>query len=230
MEHHFLIHGQVINEKESIQLFNDEAKAVCSHNSEFYYELENGFPCIRGSIQLIESKKIVTDSYEVKIMWSQGYPFKFPLVFETGGRIPINLDWHVFETDGHCCIKAIPEEMVLCKKGISLDWFISTQLVPYFFNQSFRQENGYYYHERSHGIKGTLESFADIFKTTNVNSILNLLSVLKESSDYKATAKCKCGSNRKYKKCHRRTIRSLYTMRWYNIPDIIRQIKIYQSL
>ena len=120
--------------------------------------------------------------------------------------------------------------MVLCKKGISLDWFISTQLVPYFFNQSFRQENGYYYHERSHGIKGTLESFADIFKTTNVNSILNLLSVLKESSDYKATAKCKCGSNRKYKKCHRRTIRSLYAMRWYNIPDIIRQIKIYQSL
>lgn len=178
----------MINEKESIQLFNDEAKAVCSHNSEFYYELENGFPCIRGSIQLIESKKIVTDSYEVKIMWSQGYPFKFPLVFETGGRIPINLDWHVFETDGHCCIKAIPEEMVLCKKGISLDWFISTQLVPYFFNQSFRQENGYYYHERSHGIKGTLESFADIFKTTNVNSILNLLSVLKESSDYNVSS------------------------------------------
>jgi len=69
--------------------------------------------------------------------------------------------------------------MVLCRPKAVLDYMqftfgISTQLVPYLFNQSFMQENGYYYHERPHGVKGTIESFADIFSTANIESILKL--------------------------------------------------------
>lgn len=220
----------MISDKESLAWFIDEAKLINECYPKLSLKFDKDKPYITGTIDLIESEQIITDSYEIEIFWSRGYPYTFPLVFEIGGRIPINLDWHKFETDGHCCLKAIPDEILLCKKGINLKWFISTQLIPYFFNQSFRQENGYYYHERSHGIKGTIESFEEIFKTTDISSILKLLSTLEAKADYKGTAKCPCGSKRKYKKCHRRTIRSVSAFQQYNISYIIRQIQVYQNL
>lgn len=219
----------MINDNESRLIFIEQAKVICNNHPDLSWKFENNKPCIIGKIHLLGNENKISDSYVIKIVWSQGYPYRFPLVYEIGGRIPVNIEWHIFETDSHCCIKAFPEEIMLCRKGINLEWFIRSQLIPYLFNQSFRQENGYYYHERSHGVKGTIESFADIFRTTNVSIILKLLSFLKEKREHKSTAKCVCGSNSKYKKCHRRAFRKLSALRVYNITNLILEIKKYQN-
>ena len=93
-------------------------------------------PSISGIIQLEDAKGFFIDSYTIKIVPPADYPNHFPYVFETGGRIPINVDWHVYP-DGHCCISSIPEEMLICKNGINLRSFIENQVKPYLYIRLF---------------------------------------------------------------------------------------------
>lgn len=194
-----------MNDKRSI--FKNEARNINEYFAELNYEEDSqGAPAIVGDIALTDEDGNSIDKYSIKIVYGEGYPYSFPLVYETGGRLPINIDWHVFP-DGHCCIKALPEEKLLCKRGIKLTWFIKNQLTPYFFNQKYREQHGFFLHERSHGQLAAIEFFKDHFKTQDVGLVLQLLKEIKNQKERKSNSQCLCGSNRKFKKCHRRPIR-----------------------
>ena len=173
-----------------------------------YSESEDGVSNIFGELELNDDEGGLIDSYFIRIQPTPDYPLRFPFVFETKGRIPVNIDWHVFP-DGHCCIKAIPEEIIICKHGITLLQFMTKQVVPYFFNQKYRELHGYFLNERSHGIKGSIEFFKDAFKTDNLKTIAKSLLFIKNRNEPIRTAKCFCGSEEKYRKCHRETFRLL---------------------
>lgn len=198
------IHGRMSNGK---TIFKKEAQNIKEHFAELNYEEDSqGSPSIVGDIVLKDKDGTTIDKYSIKIVFDEGYPYRFPLVYETRGRLPVNVDWHVFP-DGHCCIKALPEEKLLCKRGISLPWFIKEQLVPYFFNQKYREQHGFFLHERSHGQLAAIEFFKDHFRTQDINLVLLLLKEVKNLKERKSNSKCLCGSMRKFKKCHRRSIR-----------------------
>lgn len=210
--------------------FKDEAKNIKEHFAELNYE-ENlqGSPAIVGDLILRDEAGTIIDRYSIKIVPNENYPTRFPWVFETGGRIPVNIDWHVFP-DGHCCIKAIPEEILLCSRGITLLWFINEQLVPYFFNQKYREMNGFFLYERSHGQLGTLEYFQDHFDTLNLPLILKLLKEVKNGKERKSNSKCVCGSGRKFRKCHRRSLRTLRVFSKTGIESFIDSIRSFLNL
>ncbi|MDR6940846.1 hypothetical protein J2W55_000674 [Mucilaginibacter pocheonensis] len=117
----------------------------------------------------------ILDTYQLEIHSTDQYPSVFPWVFETGGKLPVNIDWHVYDDTGRCCIKVPPEEEVICKKGITLHAFIKDELTPYLFNQTFRRENGYYINERSHGVKGLIEYYCEKLKCNDLPTRLKLL-------------------------------------------------------
>lgn len=198
------IHGQMSDGK---SIFKEEAKSINEYFAELNYEEDpQGSPAIVGELVLRNEGGTTIDKYSIKIVFGQGYPYQFPLVYEIGGRLPVNIDWHVFP-DGHCCIKAGPEEKLLCRRGITLSRFIKEQLIPYFFNQKYRELNGFFLNERPHGRLADLEFFLDHFKTQDVNLVLKLLMESQSVKEHKSNSKCLCGSNRKFKKCHRRAIR-----------------------
>lgn len=176
-----------------------------------YSENEKGEPIISGELILSDEQGVFIDSFFIRIEPSEGFPFKFPFVFETGGRLPNNIDWHIFP-DGHCCIKSMPEESIICKNGISLIMFIKEQVIPYFFNQKYREINGYYLRERSHGYEGNIEFFKECFKTNNLNIIARGLYLIKSKTVPNRVEKCFCGSGIKYRKCHRETFRLLNSL------------------
>ncbi|GAB3719280.1 hypothetical protein GCM10027592_62780 [Spirosoma flavus] len=186
-----------------VNLFRQESTKI---NDRFpslnYSEEENGHPFIYGEIPLHDSKGGIIDSYSVKIVPTDEYPLKLPFVFETGGRIPINVDWHIFP-DGHCCLMSIPQESFICKKGITLTSFIENEVVPYFYNQKHRELYGYFLKERSHGNKGHIEFFQEKFNTTDLSLIAKMLNFIANKKEPKNTDKCFCGGAAKYKKCHR---------------------------
>jgi hypothetical protein len=124
------------------------------------------------------------------------------MVFETSGRLPRNIDWHVFP-DGHCCIKSYPEEIYTCRQGMSLNNFINYQVVPFFFNQKYRELNGFFLNERKHGDAGNLQFFEDIFQTTDLKIIGRGLFRLWENGVPNRVSQCFCGSGKKYRKCHK---------------------------
>ena len=169
----------------------------------------DGVDIIKGTIDLIDTFGQHRDTYEIEIHPTSGYPFRFPLLWETGGRIPRNIDWHVFESDGHCCIKVEPEEIIMCKKGISLIDFIDKEVIPYFFNQTFRRINGYFIKERSHGLLGVIEYYQQVLKEQNPFKMVQLLEFIQSGVEPFRTSTCFCGSNLKYRKCHRDGFRLL---------------------
>ncbi len=73
----------------------------------------------------------------------------------------------------------------------------------------FRQENGFYLHERSHGIKGTFEFLKVAMLTDDLLQVCEFLSVIIIQKEPGRTHQCFCGKKIKYRKCHRTTFRTL---------------------
>lgn len=162
---------------------------------------------LMGEIDLVQSG-ILEDSYLVEIHPTKDYPKRFPKVFEVGGRLPINPDWHVM-LDGSLCIAAPPDEIIACSEGMVLSIFLEKWVKPYFYNQTYRRKNGFFYKERSHGNLGILESYQEILGTKNVSNIIKVLHYAATHSEPERTSICFCDSGKKYRKCHRGIFRKL---------------------
>lgn len=195
---------------DGFQIFNREAELIQKEYPGLKLSTEelSGAPCLSGTIQLEVENSYVVDSYEIKIIAIPEYPYLFPHVFETGGRIPKNIDWHVYP-DGHSCFSSIPEEILFCKKGINLHYFIENQLKPYLFNQKYREDNGFFLKERPHGDEGTIQFFIEAFNTKDLLEISNGLRFIRQRKEPNRVSLCFCGSGKKYRKCHKTTYRML---------------------
>lgn len=192
-----------------ILYFKNEALEIQKHFPELAYsESSEGSPYISGKLLLRDATGVCVDSYSIRIEPTVGYPFAFPHVYETGSRIPANIDWHVFP-DGHFCIKSIPEETLLCKQGITLLWFIKQELEPYFFNQKYREIHGYFLNERPHGVYGNIQYFEEVFRSKDLALIARALLFIKRRNEPDRVSSCFCGSGIKYRKCHRDAFRLL---------------------
>jgi hypothetical protein len=184
-------------------LFEEQATAVIEKYKELSLKNEGGIPCIFGCLVLTNEYGGIEDTYQIEIKAVDDYPNSFPLVFETGGRIPRNVDWHIFEDNGNCCIASPPEEIIICNSGLTLLSFIDNQVKNYFYSQIFRNQNGYFLKERSHGSKGWIEFFQETFMTNNIFNIEFGLNQIIEGKKIDRVSICFCGSGKKYRKCHK---------------------------
>lgn len=191
---------------------------------------KNGTLIISGVIQLEDEKGSFIDSYEIKIVPTADFPYRFPHVFEIGGRIPLNIEWHVYPEDGHCCISSFPEEILICKNGISLNSYIENHVKPYFFNQKHRELNGFFLKERPHGIEGNVQYFIETFKTKDLATIIKGLIFLTHRTEPNRVNLCFCGSGLKYRKCHRETYRVLSAFNDNELNLFIDMIKRFDLL
>ena len=166
---------------------------------------QNGKVFIRGEIDVVDKAGHYWESYKVEIHHADGFPFKFPDVYEVGGKIPRIADWHIYEDSYSCCLTVPPLEMIKCRNGITLVNFIGNEVLPYFFNQTHRREEGYYTNgEYSHGYVGVLEFFETELKTAgDVRATINMLFKIATTRKPDRTHDCFCGKKVKYRKCHR---------------------------
>lgn len=186
-------------------LFEEQIPAVTEKYKELSYKNDDGIPCVFGSLVLTDENGAIEDTYQIEIKAVPDYPNSFPLVFEVGGRISRNVDWHVFEETGNCCIASPPEEIIICNSGLTLLSFVENQVKNYFYSQIFRNQNGYFLKERSHGSKGWIEFFEEAFMTNNIFNIEFGLSQISEGKKIDRVSICFCGSGEKYRKCHKKS-------------------------
>lgn len=197
--------------KNAFQIFIKEAELIQDEYPGLKLDADdkNGAPCISGIIQLKSDSGLFIDSYTIKIVPTAEYPLRFPYIYEMDGRIPINIDWHVYPNDGHWCLTSIPEEILICKKGINLLSFIENQIKPYLFNQKYKEIHGFFLKERPHGNRGNVQFFIETFKTSELTTIIKGLIFIKQRNEPNRVSQCFCGSGQKYRKCHRETYRFL---------------------
>lgn len=185
---------------------------------------EDFIPYLSGNLILSDENNVMYDEYSIKIECSNDYPNNFPLVYELNERLPNNIDWHIYE-DGHFCICTPIEEYIHCSKGITLTSFIQKQIIPYLHNQSFREKEGYFLNERSHGSMGILESLNDILHINDLIKVYFLLVYIYKNSKPSRTSKCFCGSDRKYRYCHKEAYEVLKSIGQERLFSIISYLK-----
>jgi len=191
-----------------IDYFYEEALTVLPNYPKFNLVRENNLVKIFGELDLFDFNGIHQDTYTIEVIPTINYPFEFPFVYETGNKIPNNIDWHVHQ-DGHFCIKTIPEEKITCFNGIKLNDFIELEIKPYLFNQTFRRLNGYFLNERAHGIMGEIEFYQEVLKTKGIANIIQNLHYIHTKPEPSRVSNCYCGSYVKYRKCHREAYQKL---------------------
>ena len=165
-------------------------------------------PYLEGSVNLFDKNGLVYDTYNIRIECSKDYPGTFPWVYEVAGRLPANIEWHVY-SDGHFCICTPVEEHIYCRKGITLVQFITAHVIPYLHNQSFREREGYFLNERSHGDLGVVEYFYQKLGTKSLPEIIKILKFIDRCAEPSRTSTCFCGKRKKYRHCHRTGYRDL---------------------
>lgn len=183
---------------------------------------------LEGDIELFSDGELV-DIYKVEIHPTEYYPKLYPLVYEVGGKIPRNIDWHIYP-DGHFCIGTPVEERLECSKGINLSTFISDKVISFLFSQTYRKKNGYFFRERSHGPKGILEFYKEYFNMPGYLEVMIALNIISSGKEPKNNSKCLCNSDRKYHKCHQRSIRLLAKITKHQVTIDLKNLNNYLKI
>jgi hypothetical protein len=192
--------------------FDEDIKGGILAYPQLHAELKENVNILTGNLDIIDQNGKLWETYNIEIHPTEKYPYRFPLLFESGGKIPRIADWHIYSDSGSCCVDVLPNEIISCKNGLSITDFIKSKAIPYFANQTHRIKEGYYkYGEYSHGIAGLIEYYLLQLKTDDVKKALSWMHNISQRmySHRSVFHPCFCGSGNKFGKCHSETVQLL---------------------
>lgn len=198
-------------ETNNYQLFCEQLNAAVQKFPNLSIKERNGLKILKGILDIENDISEVVGSFLIEIHFRQGFPHRFPLLFEVGDSIPKNPDWHKYSNES-CCITVEPDEILKCKSGISVIEFIENFTIPFLANFLFKKANGYYKNgEYSHGLPGTNEFYSQLLKTNDKEDWKQLYfkAFNKIKFDRSRNNKCFCESGLKFKNCHLPIIETL---------------------
>lgn len=142
----------------------------------------------------------VTDAYQLRIEVPD-YPADLPKVFETGGRIPRNIDEHTF-SDGRLCLGSELRLRLAIGRKFNLVAFAERCIVPYLYATSRRATEGrFVLGELAHGAEGLLVDYKDIFAVTTDQAVSAALRILCAKPTAADRHPCPCGCGRRLAQC-----------------------------
>tara|TARA_R110002072_G_scaffold243698_2_gene402897 strand:- start:12336 stop:13028 length:693 start_codon:yes stop_codon:yes gene_type:complete len=163
------------------------------YNSKALVEIAGSFP-VKGE------SGAVLERFNIKIVLGKSFPKTLPKVWEVSGRIPREIDRHMY-SDGKACI-IHPDDRWRCfPEGSSLLDYIKGPIYNFFLSQLYWEEYGEWpFGEWKHGRVGNYEFYRDMF---GVNSNLAVHRILKELSKAESTigGRCPCYSGKKVEDC-----------------------------
>ncbi len=181
--------------------FNEQIESLIKEYPNFQMKTDLEYPYLKGILDIPDDEGIVAGSFSVEIHPTSDFPNAFPILYEVGGEIPCEVDWHKYP-DSSCCLTVRAKEKLMCKNGITLVWFVQNMAIPYFANQLCRKQTGSYLHEYSHGAKGIWEFYKELFHSQNPEIWKRCLDNTFSNGKNKRNVQCYCNSGKKYKKCH----------------------------
>jgi|GEM_PF-3080926 len=130
-----------------------------------------------------------------------------PTVKELEGLIPHHIDRHVFPKQDWSLCLGYPIMLLSFWVNSKFDClsYVKNMVLPYLANQHYYDRNGEWLVKGlDHDINGAIQFYSAIFGTNDVKIIsYRLINILKNRK-YRLNDLCFCGSNLKYKNCHRK--------------------------
>jgi hypothetical protein len=185
--------------------FTSQLKEAITVFPSLYEAISENKKILKGSLPVVDREGKHWEDYDIEIHCPGNFPYEFPILYETSGKIPKIGDWHIYENTLSCCVKVHPEEILRCKKGITVTEYIQEEVLPYLFNQTHRRVEGYYVNgEYAHGAAGLFQFYAGILKTgTDIELTLQLMNFIATHERPSRTSFCFCGQKIKFRNCHR---------------------------
>lgn len=156
---------------------------------------------VRGQLKFSRAylKQNIEDEYSIEILIPQDYPLVLPKTFETGGRIP--RDFHQYQ-DGSLCLGAPLATKQKFRKQPSLFGYVEGSVIPYLYSYSYKCKFGKLpFGELSHGGKGILEYYQEVFSVRDPRRVRKFLQILADGN-YRGHSRCPCGTGKRLRSCH----------------------------
>ena len=183
------------------QAFQNDLSEVITKFPSLSVRHFNGKDILKGILDICDESSEVAGSFSVEIHPTEKFPYRFPKLYEVGGDIPCEADWHKYN-DESCCITVEQDEILICKNGIKLLYFIEKMVIPYFANQLYRIRTGNYLNEYPHGKDGIRLFYSELFKSRDIKFWQLCFDYAFNNTKVRRNDGCYCNSGEKYKKCH----------------------------
>lgn len=169
--------------------------------------IEDGECRVRGTYALQHGEQEF-DRYQLEIALPKDYPARPLRVRETGGRIPLRPDRHVF-LDGALCLGAPLALWVDLGGDFSLERMLDIPIRNFLIGNSLVEQGEPWPHdERSHGALGLVEHLRELLGTQRPMMVATFLQAVAAGGVSKHS-RCPCASGRKILKCHHEGFKAL---------------------
>lgn len=169
---------------------------------------ECGTVSIRGSFPVMDGTGTL-DRFQIEISLPPDFPDSTPVLREIGGRIPWHEDRHVNPQNGEAC-PIVPEEWLLRPDRGSIVAFLDGPVRNFFLGQILVEAGQPWpFGERTHGVAGLFEAYAEMVGTSDRDAILRHLECLSKET-LKGHWNCPCGSGHRLRNCHWEQLKSLH--------------------
>lgn len=168
----------------------------------------NCFPVTLEGVFEVDSPKGPVDAYKVRIEFDRDFPRAAPLVFDIDGRLPRDIDRHVY-SDGHVCLEVWPVWLAQNPEP-TVATVLGGPIRNFFLSQSYYEANGKWpFGEYSHGDKGRREALRDAVRADSIADKDLVWRVYGLFKPPRRQNVCPCGSGRLYRKCHRAELEAI---------------------
>ena len=154
----------------------------------------------------------IQDEYQVQIDVPLDFPKRVPRVQELDGRIPREVDHHVFPSTGVLCLGSPLQLGLVAHRSTDLADFVWRGIVPYLYAASYREQTGgpYPFGELAHGPDGLLDDYARILRLSTPQQASDALRLLGLKRRLANKRPCPCGCGRRLGTCRfNETVRML---------------------
>ena len=143
----------------------------------------------------------VKERYDLRIEVGS-YPEELPKVFETGGRIPHNVDDHVFESSGRLCLGSELRLRQILGPKLNLVTFADKCIVPFLYGATRRKSEGrFVLGELQHGNAGLYEDYQAIMGLKTDAAVRAALRILATKPSAADRHPCPCGCGKRVVQC-----------------------------
>lgn len=182
-------------------IFENELPIVCKTYPSLCVKGTDGHKYLKGILDINDGDGNYYGSFSIEIRCSERYPYRFPILYEVGGDIPCDVDWHKYQ-DCSLCLDVEQSEILRCRNGISLLDFIDGIAIPHLANQLHKKIHGEYVDEYKHGVNGVREFYTKLLGTTDTSIWVKSAHSIFVGPPKGRNEACYYGSGIKYKHCH----------------------------
>lgn len=156
----------------------------------------------------IAGPKGVVDAFRVRIEFGKHFPFDAPVVFDSEGRLPRDINRHVY-SDGHVCLEVWPAWLAQ-NPGATVSTVLDGPIRNFFLSQSVFESSGYWpFGEYQHGDAGRREALRAVLRGDSTEDKDLAWRALALMMPPRRQNTCPCRSGRLYRKCHRDELRDI---------------------